>query len=232
MVAKSQSHKAKVTAAALGVICALSLSSCSSHNVSNTPDASTSVQQATGYDTWDANVLGVDLNGQAVDMENADYAGHSPEDIQQITDYGENTEYLEIPEVGMNVPLGTMNSYNGVIEPVGFTHAYVVGDFSPGYHDPDNGSVMIVAHALDGAGMAPGNFVWDSATRQAKVHAGSEINVGGDAFTITAVEQIPKTEITDKEELWSQTPGTLFFVTCVPNAAENLIITATINQPQ
>lgn len=167
-----------------------------------------------------------DMNDREVDMENADYAGHTPEEIQQISDYGPDGPRLSIPGAGLDVPLGTMNSHNGVIEPVGFSQAYIVGDFSPGFHDPESGSLMLVAHALDGEGKAPGNFVWDSATSDAKVSAGDEITAHGRTYVIDGVEQIGKSEIVNDEDLWSQRPGTLFFVTCVPNSDENLVISA------
>lgn len=167
-----------------------------------------------------------DMNNQEVDMDNADYAGHTPEEIQQVSNYGPEGPRMRIPSVGLDVPLGTMNSYNGVIEPVGFSQAYIVGDFSPGFHDPAAGSLMLVAHALDGKGKAPGNYVWDSASGEPKVAVGSEISAQGRTYIIDEVAQVRKAEIVDDEDLWEQRPGTLFFVTCVPNSDENLVVSA------
>lgn len=237
----------RVLAVAMTATCAFGVAACGSDSDDAAQSSTSAISQAEEvagevqaeesaeepaepqYDQWDENVLGVDMNGRAVDMNNAEYAGHTPEEIQQVTDYGENTEFMEIDEVGLHVPLGTMNSYRGVIEPVGFTHAYIVGDFSPGYHDPASGSILVVAHALDGEGQAPGNFVWDSATRTPKVGNGAVIRLGDRSYTINNVQAVPKTELVNNEELWSQTPATLHFVTCVPNQNDNLVITATLN---
>lgn len=191
-------------------------------------ESSSAAAEASVYDSAEDPALYRDMNGRKVDMASGNYANHSPEQIRQISDYGAESDWLSIPEVGLDVPLGTIYSYDGVIEPIGFSQAYIVGDYSPGYHDPAAGSLMIAAHALDGEGFAPGNYVWDSATGQAKIGEGAAITVAQRTYLVTKIEEVPKQDIAANEELWAQSPGSLHFVTCVPNSDRNLIISAMV----
>ncbi|MBP3088543.1 hypothetical protein EML15_05205 [Corynebacterium sp. sy017] len=212
--------KTRATLAALLCTSALMLGACSNDN-----DGDTKAQETTTvkYDSADDKSLVRDMNGQEVDRSDAANANVSPEDMNQISDAGES---FIIDSVGLNVPLGTLTSYNGVIEPVNYTSAFVVADYSPGYVNSEDGSVIVVAHALDGAGKAPGNYVVDPNTGAPLANIGDRIVVGSKTYEITDQRSILKDEIPNSDLVWAEEPGVMHFITCVPHRNENLVITA------
>ncbi|KAB3519951.1 hypothetical protein GC425_08545 [Corynebacterium sp. zg254] len=164
-----------------------------------------------------------DLKGNPVDRSNADNAGVSPAEMNQVTETGER---FAIPSLKLNVKLGSVTSFNGVIEPLNYTDAFVVSDYSDGYSNPEDGSVTVVAHALDRGGYAPGNYVFNTETHKSLVEDGQIIAAGPGIFKITEQRTVKKADMPGQASIWNNQPRTLHFITCVPNSDENFVITA------
>jgi len=172
-----------------------------------------------------ANTL-VDLEGNIVVPDDPDAT--SPaflEAADMVVDDG--GEGFIIPSVGLNVPLGSVNEVDGVMNPPNFTSAFWIRNRGVSVENAAQGTVYIVAHSTR-YGVAPGNMV--QSNEQSLVKQGDIIQVNGVSYTATGWQAVPQGEIGSVEELWANTPGMLVFVTCVMRndhqyPTDNLIIT-------
>ncbi len=143
---------------------------------------------------------------------------------------------LVIPSVGLNVPLGALNVVDNTITPPGFTSAYLVRNLGAHLTTPDAGTVYVVAHAIRGGGVAPGNYLADLATHSARVSVGAEISAAGVTYRVTGVESVNKTALPTDRSVWTNTPNRLVIVTCLERAdgkpaTDNLVVYATRTGP-
>jgi len=120
-----------------------------------------------------------------------------------------------IDVVDLNVPLGEVNEVKGVINPPGFKSAFLIRNRGVGLANADQGTVYVAAHSLRSPGVAPGNFVINISAGNITVPVGSEIQVGGRTYVMTASSIIDKKELGADERLWANTPGMLVFITCL-----------------
>lgn len=186
-------------------------------------------------DSSDDEHISVDMNGRdivpaspsesddATTEENYTTDPNYTENINQVSNIGER---FVIPSVGLDVPLGTMNSYDGLIEPTNFTSAFVVTDFSPGWPNSSDGSTVIAMHALDEGGIAPGNFVVGTNNHEERTKSGDTITFNGKNYSISSQKRIGKGLIAYDKEVWESKPNRLVLITCLPNSNDNFVIFA------
>lgn len=140
---------------------------------------------------------------------------------------------LEVPSVGLNVPLAEMDEVDRSITPPGFQDAYLIRNVGTSLKTPNEGTVFVAMHSIRGGGVGPGNYLVDVETGNSKVPIGSTITVGSLNYTVVSSRSISKTAVPSDQSLWKNTPGRLVLLTCVQNAAgteskANLLITATL----
>lgn len=140
-------------------------------------------------------------------------------------------ESLDIPTVGLHVPLGIMSMVDGQITPPTFTAAYQVRNLGVPTTRADNGTVFVAMHALRGGGRGPGNYLQDEAAGKAAVKPGERVTAAGVSYTVTGSQTISKNQISGDPAVWANSPGRLVLITCLEHpdgspSTKNLIITA------
>ncbi|HEX4401972.1 MAG TPA: hypothetical protein VHZ98_11635 [Galbitalea sp.] len=87
---------------------------------------------------------------------------------------------LNVPSVGLDVPLGALNAVDGEITPPGFTSAYWVRNLAVPASGGAARTVFVVMHSLRG-GVAPGNYLTNVQTQTSK----AIVKVAGIDYTVT-----------------------------------------------
>ena len=176
-----------------------------------------------------------DMSGSIV-VADPDSLPVTADEMRQVNgvDTTPDQKRFEVPAVGLDVPLGLMNTtVTGYIKPPGFTSAYVVRDLGTGLTDPTAGTTYVAMHAL-AKGTGPGNALIDVPDQSVAVKAGDEITVGTWTYVVTQTAVIPKPELGNDPGLWDGTvPGRLVVITCMANPAyasakDNVVIIATL----
>lgn len=169
-------------------------------------------------DDEDDKHIGVDMRGKEIDE-----APDTSKDARQVSNLGTR---FKVPSVGLDVPLGAMNETGGVINPSGYTSAYSLRNRGVPYYKTNEGTSYIVMHALDGNGVAPGNFLIDSSTKKVKVHKGDVIQVGSKDFLVSDTIRAGKDLIAKDANIWSNKKWRLVIITCFPDSNDNQVIIA------
>jgi len=138
-----------------------------------------------------------------------------PETVAQMDATPDTGQHFIIDSVGLDVPLGEVNEVDGVMNPPGFTSAYLVRNRGVSLANATKGTVYVVAHSLRAPGVAPGNFVINVATSTITVKVGDTIQVGDRNYKMTSSETVDKKLLGDDSKLWANTPGMLVFITCL-----------------
>ena len=161
-----------------------------------------------------------DLNNRRVIPDDTSIA--DPGYIEQADAKDDMGLRFKIASVNLDVPLGEVNAVNNVINPPGFTSAYVVRNLGVSMDKASTGTLYVVTHSVRPPGMAPGNFVINIAAGSIIVANGSIINVGDLKYSVTSSFVINKADLDTRPDLWAGTPGLLVFITCLqyPNAAD------------
>jgi len=138
-----------------------------------------------------------------------------------------------IPSLGMDVPLGAINSVDGTLNPANYTSAFWVRNMGVSYNDPSTGTVYIVMHSVRTPGFAPGNFLFSVQGQDTTLHSGDLINVGGHTYAFSDWRAVDKPDLQNQLDIWNNTPGRLVIITCLQNrehsfSETNLVITATL----
>ncbi|MCL2470337.1 MAG: class F sortase [Propionibacteriaceae bacterium] len=138
-----------------------------------------------------------------------------------------------VPSVNLDVPVGSVNAVNGVMNPPGYTSVFLIRNLGVGLDKADQGTVYMVAHAVYG-GKAPGNYL--QANQQTLLKPGDIIKVNQLTYQFVESQIIPKTEISSHADLWDESQtGRLVLVTCQVNpkggiAVNNMVIIAQLVQ--
>ncbi|MDR2931035.1 MAG: class F sortase [Propionibacteriaceae bacterium] len=137
-------------------------------------------------------------------------------------------EGFVVPVINLNVPVGSVNEVNGVMNPPSFTSVFWIRNRGVSLADAAQGTVYMVTHAIAG-GSAPGNFLQTDG--HVALNPGDVIMVNDKEYRFESAQSIPKTEIADHAELWTDDPGRLILITCVVRpeggiAINNLVIIA------
>lgn len=140
-----------------------------------------------------------------------------------------------VDSVGLDVPLGSMKTVGGTIDPPGFTSAYVVRDLGVPLSDARDGTVYVAAHSLRGGGTAPGNYLIDVDAGTPRVAAGDSIVVGPRTYVVTDAFAVGKSDLAARADIWEDAPGRLVVVTCLQRedgslSQENVIVEASLQK--
>lgn len=179
----------------------------------------------------------VDLDGRPVRLEQSVESSAvavadsvisqvSVDDSTEIADIG---DWLVIASVGLDVPLGSLVESDGVIEPQGFTSAYLVRNRGVSPERAEAGTVYVVMHAVQG-GRAPGNYLVDPETGDIADLTGSHVVIAHRDYLVTGVETIAKSDLANRADIWRGISGRLVLITCLPEgsgySSDNVVVTA------
>jgi hypothetical protein len=138
---------------------------------------------------------------------------------------------LRVPSIGLDVPLGELNDVNGIIDPPGFSSAYLVRNYGANLANADNGTVFAVMHSCRGGAVCPGNFLINVKAGVASVATGADVYLGGLHYRVTGSQKVYKPDVHADTTIWANVPGRLVLFTClqVPaqtESTDNMVITA------
>ncbi len=140
---------------------------------------------------------------------------------------------LQVPSVGLDVPVDALTAIDGTVTPPGFAEAYWVRNVGVAPADAATGTVFLVAHSTRGGAVAPGNYLIDIPGQRSAVADGAVIDLGGLRYRVTGSRVLAKTDIAGEASVWQDVPGRLQIVTCLQRSTEagvpsvsNLVITA------
>ena len=141
---------------------------------------------------------------------------------------------FEVPAVGLKVPLGSSAATEGVINPPGFQSVYWINNLGVGLDNAAAGTIYTATHSLRGGGVAPGNYLIDVDSQQAKVKTGDQIKVGPHSFTVTQTLVVSKLGVMAVDGLWDPLPRRLVVITCMQNpqnapSVDNLVVIARLD---
>ncbi|MCL2736572.1 MAG: class F sortase [Propionibacteriaceae bacterium] len=133
-----------------------------------------------------------------------------------------------VPAVNLNVPIGSINEVDGVMNPANFTSVFWIRNRGVSMDNASQGTVYMVTHAVAG-GMAPGNML--QSKQHIALNPGDKMMVNNLTYDFVEAQVIPKTEIGNAahSDLWANVPGRLVLVTCLVRpeggiAIDNLVI--------
>lgn len=142
------------------------------------------------------------------------------EQAQMVPDDG--GDGFVIPVLKLDVPLGSINEVNGVMNPPNYTNVFVIRNRGVSLENADQGTVYMVTHTLHG-GKAPGNIM--QANGGVAMKPGDIIKANQRMYEYVSFEIIPKTDLDAHPDLWTNDPGRLVLVTCLSGTYDkNLII--------
>jgi hypothetical protein len=122
---------------------------------------------------------------------------------------------FRVPAVGLECPLGSVNAVNGVLNPPGFSDAYVVRNMGVRLADASTGTVYVITHSVHGGGSSPGNYLIDVTNGTTSLKPGDEIYVGDKKYLFTESRIMPKEELGSHSDLFVDVPGRLILITCL-----------------
>ncbi|QAY63940.1 class F sortase [Xylanimonas allomyrinae] len=172
-----------------------------------------------------------DLAGSPVRLEEG--TEPSEEQVRQMQAVADDGARFEVPQVGLDVPLGALSEVDGQIVPPGFQSAYRVRNRGVPVEEAENGTVFVVMHSLRGRGQAPGDYLADRETGSSRVAPGDTVRVEDRVYAVTSSRLIDKADLPAADEVWTAEPGRLVIVTCMqrPDGAaslQNLVIFASL----
>lgn len=173
-----------------------------------------------------------DMDGRPVIPDDPDLTDPSWVQAAGAVDADHDNGFV-IDSVGLNVPLGSVNAVNNVMNPPGFSSAYWVRNMGVSLANADQGTVYIVAHSTRGGGRSPGNYVIDVPNQTTSLKPGDIITADNRTYKFVEAQIIDKNELGDHPELWANQPGRLIFITCLQKpdnspSVNNMVIIATL----
>jgi len=172
----------------------------------------------------------LDLQGNKVVPD--DNSIFNPDYIQAADAQPDLGIRFKVPSVGLDVPLGSVNQVDNVINPPGYTSVYWVKNMGVSLANADQGTVYVVTHSVRAPGEAPGDYMIDQSTTTVTVQNGAEIDVGDRVYKVVSSLTVSKDDLGNQTALWAGTPGMLVLITCMqggdylPNghSATNVVI--------
>lgn len=172
--------------------------------------------------------LPVDLVGNRVRLDPG--ATPSAAEVAEMRVSHDDGQRFQVPSVGLDVPLGSLDAVRDVIVPPTFTAAYTVRNRGVDPAHADDGTVYVVMHSLHG-GVAPGNALFDVGTGTSRVAPGAEIEVAGVTYTVRSSRFVAKTDLPSDADVWLDEPGRLVVLTCLQRergpSIKNMVVVAT-----
>lgn len=173
-----------------------------------------------------------DMQGRRVQIE----AGTAPSSatITRMRVSQAAGQRLQVPSVGLDVPLASMVEVNNSITPPTYTQAYWVRSRGVSPARASSGSVFVAIHTVHG-GLAPGNYLVNMSTGRPKVSAGASVVVAGTRYTVDASTAVSRAGLPSTAWVWRNTPGRLVLITCLQDSdgllPDNLVVTAHLTSP-
>lgn len=138
---------------------------------------------------------------------------------------------LRVPSTGLSVPIGELNEVDGVIDPPGFSSAYLVRNYGATLATAATGTVFVVMHSCRGGAVCPGNYLIDVAAGRSSLALGADVYVGALHYRVTGSQKVYKPDVHTQADIWANTPGRLVLLTClqVPSQTEstdNMVVSA------
>ncbi|ROP74464.1 class F sortase [Curtobacterium sp. PhB115] len=176
-------------------------------------------------------ITGTSLDGKHVTLDPGESGGAATAS-NAVTDTGDR---LEVPSVGLDVPLGELDAVDGQITPPGFSEAYRVRNTGVGLADRADGTVFVVMHSLRNGAIGPGNLLIDVDGQRSEVAVGSSVRIGDARWTVTGSERITKATVAADADVWADEPGRLLLITCLQRpdgsaSVDNVVIEATLDR--
>jgi len=176
----------------------------------------------------------VDMNGNKVIPD--DNSVFDPAYVQAADAQPDLGQRFKVPSVSLDVPLGSVNQVNGLINPPGYTSVYWVKNMGVSLANADKGTVYVVTHSVKAPGEAPGDYLIDQKTTTVVLAQGAEIDVGDRKYTVDSSMTVSKDELGSQTSLWAGTPGMLVLITCMQgglylsngHSATNVVIIGTL----
>jgi hypothetical protein len=167
----------------------------------------------------------IDMRGNAVTLD--------PGAVPRPAESAEPSigQRLDVPSVGLDVPLGALSAVDGEITPPGFTSAYWVRNMGVPVSNGGAGTVFVVMHALRNGAIGPGNYLTNVSRGTSRVRDGAAVRVDGVEYRVTGSRLISKSTIASDSAVWAATPDRLLLITCLEHpdgslSTENLVVTA------
>jgi hypothetical protein len=185
--------------------------------------------QALTADSDNGGAVARDMQGNAVRLDPGEDLTQAQRRRQGAKSSGQGRFIVQ--SVGLNVPLGVVNTVDNQIVPPSFTSAYVIANEGTSLADAARGTVYVAMHSLRNGAIGPGNYLYDVNTAKPKLREGARIRVGNRVFAADGWVSIPKNQLPSREDIWNDVPGRLVIFTCLqlPDnspSAQNFIITA------
>jgi len=155
----------------------------------------------------------LDLNGNKVLPD--DTSVYDPAYVTAADAQPDVGERFKVPSVNLDVPLGSVNQVDNLINPPGYTSVYWVKNMGVSLANAENGTVYVVTHSVRAPGMAPGDFLIDQKTTTVVVPAGAEIDVADRVYKVVSSMTVSKDQLGAQTSLWAGTPGMLVLITCM-----------------
>jgi hypothetical protein len=180
---------------------------------------------------WGYSMLVPPQEGAQKDINNNWVVPEDPEDwtpavIAEMDPEPELTgKRFIVPAVGLNAPIGAMNSVKNVINPPGFRSVFWIRNMGVSLERADQGTVYMATHSLRNGGVGPGNYLIDVENGRGKVPIGAELYADNVKYRVTEVISVPKTKLDQEVEVWDSTkPGRIVVITCLqrPNNGRSL----------
>jgi len=173
--------------------------------------------------------VATDLNGKPAQLEEGEGLSAAQREQQKATAAGLGR--LQVPSVGLDVPLGQVNAVGGVLVPPGFTSAYQVRNLGVPLSRADSGTVYVVMHSLRNGGVGPGNYLFDVSSGASRVHVGDEVTAGDHRYRVDGTQKVLKSALSRDRDIWTAAPGRLTLITCLQRptggpSVDNFIVTA------
>jgi sortase (surface protein transpeptidase) len=148
--------------------------------------------------------------------------------------------FLQIPSLGLAVPVGQMQVIDGVIDPPTADIVYWLTNRGsmPGSNSP--GTVFIAGHSWS-RGWVPFNLLYDPTDPRRTIRVGAWISLttqrGHLSYVVQSVQKVPKVTVDEGrvEALMRGVPGRLVLMTCawyrgtIPSAGENIVVVAQLS---
>lgn len=161
----------------------------------------------------------LDLEGRTVIPDDSE--GHaSTEQITQMRIAPTAGLRFQVPLAGLDAPLNMMStatSSDGGREatPPGYRAVYVLRDFGIGRLGQAGhaGRIIALAHSAMGR-TGPGNFLIDANSGKPTLPVGAGMICAGIPYLVESIEQIRKSVLPHRRDVWNNDPDTLTFITC------------------
>ena len=161
--------------------------------------------------------------------------GTDPEPTPAVVPPPPSDVHIEIPSVGLDLPVLPLTVRDGVINPPLLTAAYFVDAYGEPVGSPEqaDNTLYIAAHSA-GRGSHGFDPMLTRAARDSALDPGDPIDVrtadGTVTYTVERTQRYEKKALAEAADVWEAAPGRLVLITCFQRGGgrttENLVVFA------